>query len=77
MLAFEPIHPSYFNHDLFNCCIIAFGIIALFQVAGEEESHGLIEPCCEAAFVFPDDIVTIVPGFTVNEFHQHFSLIYG
>ena len=49
--------------------VIARGLIILFKTAAEEKGNGLVEPGRESALVFFDNIVAVITGLPVNQFH--------
>jgi len=71
------VHPFDFLDDDFDTLVVAFGIVRLFEVAAEEERYGLVKTCRETALVILDDIITVVAGLAVDQFHQDLSLIDG
>src|SRR3954470_13701857 len=55
---------------------IIFCIKILFETAAKKECNGLVHSCIHATAVFFDDVVTVVTGFPVDQFHQHLALVY-
>ncbi len=61
--------------DLAVSCIRQIPLLP--KVAPKEKRNRLVEPGIHATLVFFDDLVTIITGLAIDEFHQHFALVNG
>src|SRR3979411_1577525 len=71
------IHSLNLQHNTFHLPVITFCVIRLFEVTAEEESDGLPEACSKSAFIFLDDIITIIARLTIDKLHQNLTLVNG
>ena len=63
------MHPFNFLNDVFYFAFVAIGIVRLFKVAAEEKGNGLPGSGGKPTLIFFDDLVAVITGLPVNEFH--------